>query len=82
MRFETPDPIDRYNAERLNWLIRKSVRPNPHRTREATSKEKRSNLRARRVPRPVWIGPKESCSLKRDSNSEGTNVNNEKSERS
>ena len=24
---------------------------------QATSKEKRSNLRARRVPRPVWIGP-------------------------
>ena len=28
----------------------------PH-CRQATSKEKHSNLRARRVPRPVWIGP-------------------------
>ncbi len=26
---------------------------------QATSKEKRSNLRARRVLRPVWIGPKQ-----------------------
>ena len=24
---------------------------------QATSKEKCSNLRARRIPRPVWIGP-------------------------
>ena len=48
-----------------------SVRPNSHRTRDATrskwecshctqarSKEKHSNLRARRVERPVWIRPK------------------------
>ncbi len=32
------------------------LRPNPHRT-QATSKEKHFNLRARRIARPMWIGP-------------------------
>ena len=39
----------------------------PHCT-QAISKEKRSNLPTRRIPRPVWIGPQGVCCIQHNTN--------------